>query len=206
MILRGRGAVSSVGPTPRKEPLADSIFFDEIGRAFKSGRSEDKVRAILRLSSRLDEGSAPRRETGDFLRQAIRDSDKAVKWNAMIAMARHGSDFVPELCEGLSNDDPRVRAMSAAMVKSVLDLDPPALSPASRTRTEIARMLVAASCSGDAIVGGDALSALERIARMAPIEVLDELERAPESWAPRLGRARRDAMDALESAGRKNPC
>ncbi len=204
MMLRERRGAPFFRPTARNDPLHDSIFLDEVGSALRDGASEEKVRAILRLSSKLDEGSAPLRESAILLRAAMQDPVKAVKWSAAIALARHGSDFLPELCEGLSNEDRRVSAMSAAMIRAVLTEDPLALSACPETRKEVAGALVGAACGSDELVARDAVSALELVARLAPLEVIEQIEKAPP--APRLENARLAAMESLADAGRKNSC
>lgn len=192
MILRERRDIASAAGSFRKDPLHEVAFLADIALAIRSGSQHDKIGAMMRLSKSIERGAVPKKESSDILCEALTDSDRAVKRNAIIILARLGSDFLPGLCFGLGNDDMQVRSMSAAMVRALVSQDCTAFCRVGPEERKSVSSLFAAMECGEHAVADNAFGALMEIASRTPLLILDNA-------LPATGRRRELEIAALES-------
>jgi HEAT repeat protein len=198
MILRERKDTISRMPTFRKDPLHEVEFLADISQSIREGSISEKIGAMMRLSARIERGGAPLAETSDLLCEALKDPERSVKWNAVIIMARHGSDFLPGLCSGLSNDDPHVRVMSAAIIRSSVCLEPSAFTALGEMEHDMAGELLRALERGDPELATTVFEALVEVAERNPLLVLGWRGRPSDlrtEWM--LGEIERTAVGSL---------
>jgi hypothetical protein len=202
MLLRERRDAAFARSSFRRDPLHEDLT------VMASGSSGDKIGAMMRLSKSIEQGSVPREHSSDILSRGLDDEDQSVRWNAIVILARHGAQFLPELSGGLSNDDRHVRAMSAAMVKSVINSEPTAFGGGAAGRGIVER-LFAALMSGDRHVVESSSDALKALARMDPILVMEcgESMRTTDCHQKgRLAEIEREAAGALHERSKERPC
>lgn len=207
MILRERRDAAFAAGSFRKDPLHEVNFLADIALAIRSGSQPDKIGAMMRLSRGIERGAVSKKESSDILCEALEDSDSVVKRNAIMILARHGSDFLGGLCMGLANEDLQVRAMSAAMIKSVLAGDGSAFRSMGEEEQKAVSLLFSALICGERSISSDAFSALKEIALRMPLLVLDSGVRAddPET-AGRLRAIERTALGALRERSAGTEC
>ncbi len=196
MILRERRDVSSAAGSFRKDPLLEVSLLADIALAIRSGSQHDKIGAMMRLSRSIELGDVPKKESADILCEALADSDSAVKRNAIVVLARHGSDFLPGLCVGLGNDDLQVRSISAAMVRAIVEQDCSAFCRMGPEERKSVSSLYSAMMCGEPVVADNAYGALMEIADRTPLLILDS---AHDGAAPQSGRMREIEAAAIAS-------
>jgi hypothetical protein len=209
----GRAAVSAKDAGFPKEPMAEGVI--DLFRKVRQGSVEEKLSAIPMISANIDSKEISPREAIGILMEALGDDSRLVRWSAILAMARRGSDMIEGLRAGLRNNDPKVRAMSSAMISKVIENNPgiyrcssPMAGIVYEEIKSVSRDLFISLLDDQRAVRMHSLAALRQLAKRSPAVILDEADSFMDGNEPeldcRMVLLRRDAQEAIIERGK--PC
>jgi HEAT repeat protein len=178
MGLRGRWKAEAAMRDRPRLPLHDGLV--PLARALKEGSVEEKLQAIISVSTGMETARITPEDAARLLGETLEDGNSGVRRSAVLALAQHGSRLLTGLRMGLMNNDPHVRAISAAMICMVFSRDSTlfrnnALPPDGSVRGMV-RDLCHALLDDQSKVRIYGLVALCEVARRNPLAVLEGLE------------------------------